>query len=209
MTTPKKVDPALGWMFVEGLLAEDEAKRIEKLSEEELDAEMRHKGKDPARVPSLEQLLAKAKVHAAKLEAERPRVAQAVPLEPVRLEPATPRRTPRLVWLLAAALALGVGLVAFAEGPAIIAYFERPQITPDNERTPAPMPHELAEKLRNDAVGHCAVASWASCKDKLDEAARLDPAGESEPDVQQLRARIDEASRPKVHDAAVPDKPGR
>jgi Asp-tRNA(Asn)/Glu-tRNA(Gln) amidotransferase C subunit len=205
MTTPKKVDPALAWMFLEGQLAEEEAKRVEKLSDEELDAEMRQDGMDPARAPSLEQLLAKAKVHAAKLEAERPRVAQAVPLESE-----TRRRAPRgLVWLLAAALALGVGLVAFAEGPAIIAYFERPQITPDNERTPAPTPHEVAEKLRDDAMGHCAVASWASCKDKLDEAARLDPAGESETSVQQLRARIDEASRPRVHDAAVPDKPGR
>jgi hypothetical protein len=209
MTTPKKVDPALGWMFVEGLLAEDEAKRIEKLSEEDLDAEMRQQGKDPARVPSLEQLLAKAKVHAAKLEAERPRVAQAVPLEPVRLEPVPPRPTSRLVWLLAAALALGVVVVAVARAPEIIAYFRGPQITPDNERALPPTPHELAEKLRDDARGHCAVGSWASCKGKLDEAARLDPAGESEPDVLRERAAIEEANRPVVRDASMPDKPGR
>jgi hypothetical protein len=113
------------------------------------------------------------------------------------------------VWLLAAALALGFVFIAVAEGAAIVAYFERPQITPDNERAPPPTPHELAEKLHDDAMGHCAVSSWASCKDKLDEAARLDPAGDSEPRVQRAREAIDEAGRPRVHDAAVPDKPGR
>jgi hypothetical protein len=223
----EKPDAARGWSYVEDLLAADEAERIEKLSDSELRAEMRSEGIDPARVPSAEELLARVAARAARRAAdgirapESRRVAPAMPFSPpeesnpthvaqaVPLEPVTPRRTPRLVWLLAAALALGVGLVAFAEGPAIMAYFERPQVTPDNERVPSPTPHELAEKLRNDAVGHCAVASWASCKDKLDEAARLDPAGDSEPGVQQLRASIDEAGRPKVHDAAVPDKPGR
>jgi hypothetical protein len=50
------------------------------------------------------------------------------------MSPCPPRRTPRLVWLLAAALALGVVVVAVARAPEIIAYFRGPQITPDNER---------------------------------------------------------------------------
>jgi hypothetical protein len=229
----EKLDPARVWTFAEDLLAADEAARIEKLSDDELHAEMRREGMDPARVPSADEMLARVEARAARRaavgsrvpesrrvapatpfsppeESNARRVAQAVPLEPVRLEPAPPRPMPRaLVWLLAAAFALGFVFIGVAEGPAIVAYFERPRITPDNERYVPPTPHELAEKLRDDAMGHCAVSSWASCKDKLDEAARLDPAGDSEPDVLRARAAIDEANRPRVRDAAVPDKPGR
>jgi hypothetical protein len=228
----EKLDPARVWTLAEDLLAADEAARIEKLRDDELHAEMRREGMDPARVPSAEEMLARVEARAARRaavgsrvpesrrvapampfsppeESGPTRVAQAVPFEPVRLAPRTPRRAPRVVWLLAAALALGIVVIAVARAPAIIAYFRGPEITPDNERYVPPTPHELAEKLRNDAMGHCAVASWASCKDKLDEAARLDPAGDSEPDVLRARAAIDEANRPRVRDAAVPDKPGR
>jgi hypothetical protein len=64
VSTPDKADPARGWMYLMNLLAEDERERLEKMSDEEFEREMRAKGRDPARVPSVEQLLAKAATRA-------------------------------------------------------------------------------------------------------------------------------------------------
>src|ERR1019366_2393706 len=43
---------------------------------------------------------------------------------------------------------------------------------------------------RDMAEARCALKDWARCKWGLDEAAMLDPAGESEPRVQKARAEI-------------------
>jgi hypothetical protein len=66
MTTPEKPDPALGWLYVENLLAEDELERISKLSDEEAQAELRALG---IRVPSAEELMAKVEQRAKQREA--------------------------------------------------------------------------------------------------------------------------------------------
>jgi hypothetical protein len=60
VNTPKKPDPARAWLFVQKLLDEEEIERIGKLSEEELDRELRALGIEPSRLPSAEELLAKA-----------------------------------------------------------------------------------------------------------------------------------------------------
>jgi hypothetical protein len=209
VSAPDKLDTARGWMFIESLLAKDEAERIEKLSDAELAAEMRREGDDPARAPSGEELLARVAARAARRSAEQPFVARAVPsvpARPLKPPPAAHQKPSRLAWLLAAALVLGALLIVVVKAPAIVAYFQGLQIGPDNERIPPPTPHELAEKLRDDAMGHCAQASWSTCKEKLDEAAKLDPAGESEPRVVQAREAIDATARP--HDAPTRDKPG-
>src|SRR5258708_6223064 len=67
-STPDKPDPARGWLHVETLLALDEAERVEKLSDADFDKEMRAKGRDPARVQSTAELLARATERAKKRE---------------------------------------------------------------------------------------------------------------------------------------------
>ncbi|CAN5877694.1 hypothetical protein BH11MYX4_BH11MYX4_15390 [soil metagenome] len=56
---------------------------------------------------------------------------------------------------------------------------------------PEPITHEVvdprAEPVRRLALEKCAVADWKSCVDGLDEAKRLDPAGDTVPAVQQAR----------------------
>ena len=40
------------------------------------------------------------------------------------------------------------------------------------------------------AEAKCALKDWAACKATLDDAAKVDPDGESEPRVQKMRAEI-------------------
>jgi hypothetical protein len=172
VSMPDKPDPARAWTFAEDLLAQEEAERIEKLSGEELHAEMRKDGIDPARVASGQELIERAIARAA-----TPR-ARVVPMR---------RRPPRVVWLLAAAL--GVAIAAIA----VLAIVRRPGNLASG--VPWPTPHETAETLRDQAVESCEKSAWAACRAKLDEAARLDPAGESEERVQKARREIEEAGR--------------
>jgi len=86
------------------------------------------------------------------------------------------------VWLAAAAAAAvgGVALVTvlndrFPSGP--------PAAAPNLSGDPAPV-------LRLDALDACGAGRFDVCEKKLDEARRLDPAGESDPRVKQARESI-------------------
>jgi hypothetical protein len=64
---------------------------------------------------------------------------------------------------------------------------------------------EQAGVVRDDAEKACAQDDWAACGAKLHEAAKLDPAGESKPGVQQMRKSISDELR-QDH---LEDKPRR
>ena len=187
MSSQEKPDLVRGWLYVEDLLGEDEAERVAKLSAEEVRAELRAEGLDPEQVPSAEDFLARAEAKAAR-RAAVPRLAPVVPLAPTRRA----SRVPRLPWLVAAGFLLLLGGLAATEGGAIVAWLRQaPEpILPDNEKGPPPTPHELADKLRDEANAACDGKLWGLCGDKLDEATKLDPAGDSEPRVAQMRAAI-------------------
>jgi hypothetical protein len=172
VSTPNKPDPARAWRFAEDLFAQEEAERIEKLSGEDLRAEMRKDGIDPARVASGQELIEGAMARAAK---------QRAPVARAR------RRPSPVVWLLAAAL--GVPIAAIA----VLAYVRRPGNLASG--VPWPTPREAAETLRDEAVESCESGAWAACRAKLDEAARLDPGGESEERVQKARREIEKAGQ--------------
>jgi DNA-directed RNA polymerase specialized sigma24 family protein len=55
---------------------------------------------------------------------------------------------------------------------------------------PQPSPEERAEQLRRDAHDACAAEKWTQCRDDLDDASRLEPAGESRPEVKEMRKAI-------------------
>ena len=65
------------------------------------------------------------------------------------------------------------------------------------KQEPEPITHEMAdpraEPVRRAALEKCAKSDFKSCIDGLDEARRLDPAGDSRPDVQQARKAADDA----------------
>ena len=208
MSTTDKPDPARAALFLAKLVAEGEAKRIEGLSDEEFQAEQKKKGHDALRTPSTQELLERVKVLAARQEpAARDGGGKGVApaSAPKPPAPVVSIRRSRIAWLLVAALAIAA---AFAlTRPAIVARFHpnHGNSNPDDDQSPRPTRHEAADLLRDEALDLCGKAAWVACKDKLDEAARLDPAGESEPRVQKARADIQSAERPGPN---APKTPG-
>ena len=61
-----------------------------------------------------------------------------------------------------------------------------------------------AEPLRRRALERCASAEWRPCVEGLDEARRLDPAGDARPDVQQARQAAGRALTAPPDQAPVP-----
>jgi hypothetical protein len=129
MSAPDKPDPARGWLFVEKLLAEDERARLDEASDEEVERRMRELEGEAAarsdvtgsaRVPSVEEILARAAARTAKgpakpaVDAGAPDAARPAAGPPggaavKAVRPATRTKRP-VVWLIAAA----VGVLAVA-----------------------------------------------------------------------------------------------
>jgi hypothetical protein len=185
---PDKPDPARAWKYAMKLLAEEELQRLDKMSDEKVEDEMRAQGRDPARVPSAEELLAKATARGARKTGHQTRVA---PL-------ARARRARGTMWLVAATLAAVVIAVVAMNGAAIVALFKgNGDIRADDAgRTwRNEIAHRQADKLRDDAENECQLKLWGACEASLDEALKQDPAGESEERVERMRKMVDEAAR--------------
>ena len=72
---------------------------------------------------------------------------------------------------------------------------------------PEPITHEVvdprAEPVRRLALEKCAAADWKNCVEGLDDAKRLDPAGDARPEVQRARqAAVDAAKSPAPPETA-------
>jgi hypothetical protein len=206
MSTGAKPDLVSAWLKVEDLIAQDEAVRMVALGTEERHAEMRAEGLDPEGIPSAEELLAGAAAKAAARTLLGAGVARTVS-HVAALRPR--RRSMPVVWLAAAAVLLVLGGVAVKESSAIVAWLrgrtEEP-IRPDEEKAPhEPTPHELAQKLRDQARESLIAGRYGEALRKLDAAKEIDPAGEEEPGVQVLRRAVTESLTPPKHDD--PKKP--
>ena len=118
------------WEVLEDLLAEAEMERLEALTPEELDAEMRAKGFDPDDIPTVEEVLARAVERQAARETA---ATGAIPDNVRPLHASAPVGAPprRMLWLAAAAFLLVAGSVAFVERAAIVAIFAKPDHSKD------------------------------------------------------------------------------
>jgi hypothetical protein len=185
MSEPRRLPPHEAWDAVADMAIDEEARRLEGLTREELDREVAATGRDPAAER------AKGAALAAKLLAERAaRTDQGAGARAPEARPAV-SRLPRRLWLLAAALAVAV--VFALEGSTIVAWIEgppAPSIGPTPEREPPPT--VVAARARAEAQDACQKGLWGLCAGKLDEAKALDPAGEALPDTQALRSAIEE-----------------
>jgi hypothetical protein len=171
----------------------DEAERILALSDEALDQELRAEGFDPKAVRARGAALA-ARLG---IEASAPAATAPTPLA---------KRVPRrwVAWLAAATFALVAVTLAGMNVDAIVAMFKgggTRDIGLDDAALWA-VAHGRAEKLRDDAEGACQRKLWGACEASLDEAQKIDAAGEEQERVQRLRKRIDEAA----HAEAGPEK---
>ena len=137
-----------------------------------------------------------------------------LPAPRVRQRVSRLRRHYRARW---AATIAALVLVAVALGLALrkkpkeeIAPLPTPLVAPSVPLLPPPAPvpqatpEERAGELRRDAFEKCAAHLWQDCVDGLDDARRLDPAGDSAPSVQQQRAAAQRALTPTPTDKAAP-----
>jgi hypothetical protein len=202
----KKRDP---WEVVENMMAEAEAERVEALSDEELEGELRAVGIDPATIPTVEELLERGKARAAERAKGQGNAALREPLpQNVRaLRSATGRaRLRQRLWIgaIAAAFLVAFGSIGFIERDAIVAIFTKPPVTP-REIKPDDVEEQrrtAARKERDQAEKACAGELWGRCQNELDDAAGLDPAGESEARVQRMRKAI--VDHTATHDDKMP-----
>jgi hypothetical protein len=208
MTTPSKRTTAQVWEQLESIADdvkvaranEAEAARIAALDREAVDRELRAAGIDPAEAADVGMDM----LQAASPDAPVPAAATSRPrgVEPIgrREKSRGPARPPMqwVPWLAAAAIVVLV-LTAFAKRQEIQAWLqpEPPRIQKEPESPPRqPSPEELAASLRERAYGSCGERLWARCERQLNEAQKLDPAGETDPRVQQARKAIDDGLRP-------------
>jgi len=191
MSAGEKMDPARAWMHVDEMLDDEEIARIEGLTEAQLDDELRDRGIDPDRVPSAEQLVARGEALAA---ARR--------VVPLRRRTRGQRVAQVAGWLaLAAVLVLVIGLVAAKRSEIAAWWHGDGAIRPDKGYTVPP--ERRAMWLRRDAEWECLHERWSACEAKLDEAKKLDPAGDTAPGVQALRKQVSDALEPP----ALPPNP--
>jgi len=79
-------------------------------------------------------------------------------------------------------------------------------VGPDNSSVPSVQSARLrAAELRNESLQRCERKEWVPCLQGLDEAARLDPAGDQREDVVRARQGASDAMRaPQIDSAPVP-----
>jgi DNA-directed RNA polymerase specialized sigma24 family protein len=97
-----------------------------------------------------------------------------------------------LAMLVLAAVAIGLAMrkrpreeIAPLPAPLVV-----PTVTP---QAPEPTPEERAAEMRRDAFDKCAAGRWHDCLDGLDDAERLDPAGDTTPAVRAQRGAAERA----------------
>jgi len=195
MTERGKRTDAEVWEALEKITAEvGELERIDALSDDELDRELRAAGIDPAEAATFGQdIVVRPPPQAPGPPSQAPR--------PPKKTARSPRKVHWIAWgAVAAAAVLIVGVLA-----------TRPENVasppPDDSASDAGLTTKLqaAAKLRDDAFGSCAHGVWAVCEHRLDAARALDPAGEQDEKVIAARRAVYDAQHADA--GAKPDGP--
>ncbi len=167
-TTPRK-PPLVSWKTIDRVADEAREETLVAKSDEELTRELREAGfADDAADGIVDRALA-----------------------------ANERRRPARRWIPALVAAAAVVLAVLAwKRQEVVAWWEgRPdEIGPDRAGPERVGVAERAGRLREEAYAACDASQWAACATKLDEARRLDPAGETGPRVVGARAALTAAA---------------
>ena len=116
-----------------------------------------------------------------------------LPAPRVRQRVSRLRRHLKTHWQREVALLAALGVVV-----GILVYWlrERPKPQPI-ANDPKAIPFDpRAEELRKDGLDLCGKAQWKECIEKLDDAKRLDPAGDTRPEVKRARDDAEKALEP-------------
>jgi len=139
-----------------------------------------------------------------------------LPAARVRQRVSRLRRHFRARWAAQIAAALALGALAFfllrdRERPQPIAPIATTSVTAPPSASlapePPPPPENPAIELRRVALEQCVNKAWTPCLKGLDEAAKLDPAGDVAPEIQAARKLAKDALSPKIA-PPLPKKPG-
>jgi hypothetical protein len=203
METPKRSPQEILAALEEEDIA-DEVDRVARLSGADVDRELAHAGLDPSVVRAganevFERAMRKRAEALAKASGAEPSAggSSGSDIPRSRVVVALPRGVRRgawrrpAVWTAAAAAAATIGVFVATNAPEIV-----------GKGNGAHVDHDRAESLRQEATKACALSLWTTCAAQLDEARKLDPAGESEPSVKKLREELDAAGTraPPRHD---------
>lgn len=133
-----------------------------------------------------------------------------VPAPRVRQRVSRMRRHLKAHWQREVAILAALGVIVGA----LVLLLRRPAPAPIADDPRAVPIDPRAEQIRGDALARCdaaakdpgdARATWKECLDGLDEARRLDPAGEARPEVRRARQAADRALAPSP--TALPPSP--
>jgi DNA-directed RNA polymerase specialized sigma24 family protein len=123
-----------------------------------------------------------------------------VPAPRVRQRVSRLRRHYRARWAAVLAtlvlVAVAIGLATRKRTQEEIAPLPSPLIVPSVTPAPEPTLEERAAEMRHDALDKCAAGRWQDCLDGLDDAQRLDPAGDTTPEVRAQRRAAQRALTP-------------
>jgi hypothetical protein len=203
--------------FVEEAADEAEFEEIATMPTEERRAELKKGGVDLARLATkIERARAEAYAQVARgaSAGAGPASATPGPGKVVSLADGKRRRTSPAWWLLLPAAAAVA--IAIWKKDDVVAYFKpapAPTPTQSSPVPPVPTAPELppeqvqANALRRQAYDDCAKGYFHFCEDELDEAARLDSAGNKTLEVNTARSAIARAEAGWVDGGAVYVKP--
>jgi hypothetical protein len=182
----------------------DEANRILALGDEELEREMAAAGLD--RESASEAAAAARQKALQTVDAWRGRDTERSERRRTTMRPQRRRKPQNVLWVAVGAVAAAYLLffVVPRLSPATPILHPRVPAPPSTDRV-APSLSELerAAALRRVALGACAEQRWQPCLEGLDDARRIDPAGEGDPTVRiaresamlELGQRVDDAGR--------------
>jgi hypothetical protein len=183
MTAPDDEREKITWDTIEEVAADAELRRWATMSDAEVDDALARRGVDPRRLEEKARRAAGARVP--------------------RLDDARARRARWTKWAAVVAVAAVVVLVLAWKRRDIEALWSPAPIERDHWTTPPTQsPEERAAadraeaaKLREQAFAQCDAKHWDECEARLDDAKKLDPAGEGDPRVEMQRMILDEEKK--------------
>jgi len=193
---PSKPTPGEVWkQIVRDARDDEEIEKLAAMTGPELDEELADAGFDVDEVRADANAL-REKLERSVAERKAKEAAARVPVRSTRPQAVRPppRRMPPMVWFVAATVgAAAAGGLVYAlthpGGTPVPAPPAPPSSVPAHE--PAPEDLIAASDLRRRAFGDCASRRWAECLAGLDDARKLDPAGERSPAVQMTRQQAE------------------
>jgi hypothetical protein len=195
MSTPRKPKSPVTWKTIERVADKAERARLEALSEEDIDRELREAGIDPEEaVKVVERAIdaSEGKQVPAPPAAARPRVIEGGAAKTPGSAKTVKAWGGSYGWIAAVAAAAVVLLVLVRGQLGGVSHGAPDMDSGSLVREPTAV--ERAAMRREEAYAACRTRAWTECQAKLDEARRLDPAGEEDPRVQVARHALYEVS---------------